>query len=127
MAAACEVGIANCYPMVHKLNISLFVLPLSRMKILYITIKTKNRLILLKLYSYNTYSVYLSISFSDCRKVLEVGVVTWSLATAIIPVVAGFMPGLVLSRILVNYLRKVFSGLLVQNLLYLLCLCIHRM
>ncbi|PWZ13267.1 putative anion transporter 6, chloroplastic [Zea mays] len=36
------------------------------------------------------------------RKVLEVGVVTWSLATAIIPVVAGFMPGLVLSRILVG-------------------------
>ncbi|TKW34580.1 hypothetical protein SEVIR_2G314900v4 [Setaria viridis] len=36
------------------------------------------------------------------RKVLEVGVVTWSLATATIPVVAGFMPGLVLSRILVG-------------------------
>ncbi|OQU89919.1 hypothetical protein SORBI_3002G293500 [Sorghum bicolor] len=36
------------------------------------------------------------------RKVLEVGVVTWSLATAIVPVVAGFMPGLVLSRILVG-------------------------
>ncbi|XP_034579442.1 probable anion transporter 5, chloroplastic isoform X3 [Setaria viridis] len=35
-------------------------------------------------------------------KVLEVGVVTWSLATATIPVVAGFMPGLVLSRILVG-------------------------
>ncbi|XP_025799297.1 probable anion transporter 6, chloroplastic isoform X1 [Panicum hallii] len=36
------------------------------------------------------------------RKVLEVGVVIWSLATALIPVVAGFMPGLVLSRILVG-------------------------
>ncbi|KAJ1290759.1 hypothetical protein BS78_02G269400 [Paspalum vaginatum] len=36
------------------------------------------------------------------RKVLGVGVVTWSLATAIIPAVAGFMPGLVLSRILVG-------------------------
>ncbi|CAL5072888.1 unnamed protein product [Urochloa decumbens] len=36
------------------------------------------------------------------RKVLEVGVLTWSLATAIIPAVAGFMPGLVLSRILVG-------------------------
>ncbi|RLN33750.1 putative anion transporter 5, chloroplastic isoform X1 [Panicum miliaceum] len=36
------------------------------------------------------------------RKVLAVGVVTWSLATALIPVVAGFMPGLVLSRILVG-------------------------
>ncbi|CAN6198876.1 unnamed protein product [Urochloa humidicola] len=36
------------------------------------------------------------------RKVLEAGVVTWSLATAIIPAVAGFMPGLVLSRILVG-------------------------
>uniref|UniRef100_A0A0E0M4E2 Major facilitator superfamily (MFS) profile domain-containing protein n=1 Tax=Oryza punctata TaxID=4537 RepID=A0A0E0M4E2_ORYPU len=35
------------------------------------------------------------------RRVLEVGVVAWSLATAIIPAVAGFMPGLVLSRILV--------------------------
>jgi len=43
MASAYEVGIANCYCMVHKLNISLFVLPLSRMKILYITITTKNR------------------------------------------------------------------------------------
>ncbi|XP_015696493.1 probable anion transporter 5, chloroplastic isoform X2 [Oryza brachyantha] len=36
------------------------------------------------------------------RRVLEVGVVVWSLATAIIPAVAGFMPGLVLSRILVG-------------------------
>nr|CAB3457840.1 unnamed protein product [Digitaria exilis] len=36
------------------------------------------------------------------RKVLEIGVVVWSLATAIIPAVAGFMPGLVLSRILVG-------------------------
>ncbi|KAL6655058.1 hypothetical protein ACP70R_005884 [Stipagrostis hirtigluma subsp. patula] len=34
------------------------------------------------------------------RKVLEVGVVVWSLATAIVPGVAGFMPGLVLSRVL---------------------------
>ncbi|KAF2917474.1 hypothetical protein DAI22_09g194700 [Oryza sativa Japonica Group] len=36
------------------------------------------------------------------RRVLEIGVVAWSLATAIIPAVAGFMPGLVLSRILVG-------------------------
>ncbi|KAL6601587.1 hypothetical protein ACP70R_044807 [Stipagrostis hirtigluma subsp. patula] len=36
------------------------------------------------------------------RKVLEVGVVVWSLATAIVPGVAGFMPGLVLSRVLRN-------------------------
>jgi hypothetical protein len=31
-----------------------------------------------------------------------VGVFAWSLATAVVPVGAGFMPGLVLSRILVN-------------------------
>ncbi|KAG8057714.1 hypothetical protein GUJ93_ZPchr0002g23570 [Zizania palustris] len=36
------------------------------------------------------------------RRVLEVGVVVWSLATAIIPTVAGFMPWLVFSRILVG-------------------------
>ncbi|KAH6819174.1 phosphate transporter 4 [Perilla frutescens var. frutescens] len=36
------------------------------------------------------------------RKVLEVGVLVWSLATALVPIVAGFMPGLVFSRILVG-------------------------
>ncbi|CAK9153172.1 unnamed protein product [Ilex paraguariensis] len=36
------------------------------------------------------------------RKVLEFGVLVWSLATALVPMVAGFMPGLVLSRILVG-------------------------
>ncbi|KAL0427242.1 UNVERIFIED_CONTAM: putative anion transporter 6, chloroplastic [Sesamum latifolium] len=36
------------------------------------------------------------------RKVLEVGVLVWSLATAMVPVVAGFMPGLIFSRILVG-------------------------
>ncbi|XP_059637862.1 probable anion transporter 6, chloroplastic [Cornus florida] len=36
------------------------------------------------------------------RKVLQIGVLTWSLATALVPSVAGFMPGLVLSRILVG-------------------------
>ncbi|THG02329.1 hypothetical protein TEA_021171 [Camellia sinensis var. sinensis] len=37
------------------------------------------------------------------RKVLEIGVLIWSLATALVPVLAGFMPGLVLSRILCLY------------------------
>ncbi|KAK8581679.1 hypothetical protein V6N13_144691 [Hibiscus sabdariffa] len=36
------------------------------------------------------------------RKVLEIGVLAWSLATALVPVLAGFMPGLLLSRILVG-------------------------
>ncbi|XP_052199349.1 probable anion transporter 6, chloroplastic [Diospyros lotus] len=36
------------------------------------------------------------------RKVLEIGVLTWSLATALVPVLAGFLPGLILSRILVG-------------------------
>ncbi|KAJ8767845.1 hypothetical protein K2173_020785 [Erythroxylum novogranatense] len=36
------------------------------------------------------------------RKVLEMGVLTWSLATAIVPFLAGFMPGLILTRILVG-------------------------
>ncbi|OAY46999.1 probable anion transporter 6, chloroplastic isoform X1 [Manihot esculenta] len=36
------------------------------------------------------------------RKVLEIGVLTWSLATALLPSLAGFMPGLVLSRVLVG-------------------------
>lgn len=36
------------------------------------------------------------------RKVLEVGVLVWSLATALVPVLAGFMPGLIFSRILVG-------------------------
>uniref|UniRef100_A0A5B7BPL6 Major facilitator superfamily (MFS) profile domain-containing protein n=1 Tax=Davidia involucrata TaxID=16924 RepID=A0A5B7BPL6_DAVIN len=35
-------------------------------------------------------------------KVLEIGVLTWSLGTALVPSLAGFMPGLVLSRILVG-------------------------
>ncbi|CAA0819939.1 Probable anion transporter 6- chloroplastic [Striga hermonthica] len=35
-------------------------------------------------------------------KVLEVGVLAWSLATALVPIVAGFMPGLIFSRILVG-------------------------
>ncbi|KAI7998906.1 hypothetical protein LOK49_LG10G01412 [Camellia lanceoleosa] len=37
------------------------------------------------------------------RKVLEIGVLIWSLATALVPVLAGFMPGLVLSRILASF------------------------
>ncbi|CAN6251231.1 unnamed protein product [Urochloa humidicola] len=36
------------------------------------------------------------------RKVLVAGIVAWSLATSVIPFVAGFLPGLVLSRILVG-------------------------
>ncbi|XP_057767949.1 probable anion transporter 6, chloroplastic isoform X2 [Salvia miltiorrhiza] len=36
------------------------------------------------------------------RRILEVGVLVWSLATAMVPLLAGFMPGLVLSRILVG-------------------------
>ncbi|XP_071908626.1 probable anion transporter 6, chloroplastic [Coffea arabica] len=36
------------------------------------------------------------------RKVLEVGVLAWSLATALVPFLAGYMPGLVASRILVG-------------------------
>ncbi|XP_042485675.1 probable anion transporter 6, chloroplastic isoform X2 [Macadamia integrifolia] len=36
------------------------------------------------------------------RQVLEFGVFSWSLATMLVPSVAGFMPGLVLSRILVG-------------------------
>ncbi|XP_043720466.1 probable anion transporter 6, chloroplastic isoform X2 [Telopea speciosissima] len=36
------------------------------------------------------------------RQVLEIGVFSWSLATMLVPSVAGFMPGLVLSRILVG-------------------------
>ncbi|KAI3814647.1 hypothetical protein L1987_14290 [Smallanthus sonchifolius] len=36
------------------------------------------------------------------RVILQFGVLGWSLATALVPLVAGFMPGLVLSRILVG-------------------------
>ncbi|XP_039043135.1 probable anion transporter 6, chloroplastic isoform X2 [Hibiscus syriacus] len=36
------------------------------------------------------------------RKVLKIGVLAWSLSTALVPVLAGFMPGLLLSRILVG-------------------------
>ncbi|MED6146589.1 putative anion transporter 6, chloroplastic [Stylosanthes scabra] len=36
------------------------------------------------------------------RKVLEVGVLVWSVATAFVPLVSGYMPGLLLSRILVG-------------------------
>ncbi|XP_011078539.1 probable anion transporter 6, chloroplastic [Sesamum indicum] len=36
------------------------------------------------------------------RKVLEIGVLVWSLATALVPLLAGFMPGLIFSRILVG-------------------------
>ncbi|XP_058757928.1 probable anion transporter 6, chloroplastic isoform X1 [Vicia villosa] len=36
------------------------------------------------------------------RKVLEVGVLVWSLATALVPFLAGYLPGLLLTRILVG-------------------------
>ncbi|GMH04578.1 hypothetical protein Nepgr_006418 [Nepenthes gracilis] len=36
------------------------------------------------------------------RQILAIGVLTWSLATALVPILAGSMPGLVLSRILVG-------------------------
>nr|GMC58629.1 pentatricopeptide repeat-containing protein At5g66520-like [Ipomoea batatas] len=36
------------------------------------------------------------------RKVLEVGVLVWSLATALVPILSGFMPALIFSRILVG-------------------------
>lgn len=36
------------------------------------------------------------------RKVLAIGVLTWSLATALVPFLAGYMPGLIFSRILVG-------------------------
>ncbi|KAG0461700.1 hypothetical protein HPP92_021678 [Vanilla planifolia] len=36
------------------------------------------------------------------RKVLEVGVMSWSLATMLVPLVAGFFAGIVISRILVG-------------------------
>ncbi|XP_028760765.1 probable anion transporter 6, chloroplastic isoform X1 [Neltuma alba] len=36
------------------------------------------------------------------RKVLKIGVLTWSIATALVPVLAGYMPGLIFSRILVG-------------------------
>ncbi|KAK8491184.1 hypothetical protein V6N11_037947 [Hibiscus sabdariffa] len=36
------------------------------------------------------------------RKVLEIGVLAWSLATALVPVLAGLLPGLLLSRVLVG-------------------------
>uniref|UniRef100_A0A7N0U548 Major facilitator superfamily (MFS) profile domain-containing protein n=1 Tax=Kalanchoe fedtschenkoi TaxID=63787 RepID=A0A7N0U548_KALFE len=44
---------------------------------------------------------WLAKSFGG-RKVLEIGVLVWSLATACVPFLAGYMPGLVLSRILVG-------------------------
>jgi hypothetical protein len=40
--------------------------------------------------------------------VLKVGVLAWPLAV-VVPVVAGFMPGLVLSRILVNSTHRKLS------------------
>ncbi|KAF9662832.1 hypothetical protein SADUNF_Sadunf18G0095200 [Salix dunnii] len=36
------------------------------------------------------------------RKVLQIGVLTWSVATALLPLLAGYMPGFVLSRVLVG-------------------------
>ncbi|XP_041007416.1 probable anion transporter 6, chloroplastic [Juglans microcarpa x Juglans regia] len=36
------------------------------------------------------------------RKVLKFGVLTWSVATALVPMLAGLLPGLILSRILVG-------------------------
>ena len=48
------------------------------------------------------------LSFFWFRKVLEIGVLTWSLATALVPLLAGFMPGLILSRILVCKFLQIF-------------------
>ncbi|CAH9070338.1 unnamed protein product [Cuscuta epithymum] len=36
------------------------------------------------------------------RKILEVGVLTWSVATALVPTLSGFMPALIFSRIMVG-------------------------
>ncbi|KAJ0817320.1 putative major facilitator superfamily domain-containing protein [Helianthus annuus] len=41
-------------------------------------------------------------SHQEFEQILQFGVLVWSLATALVPLVAGFMPGLVLSRILVG-------------------------
>ncbi|KAK6945179.1 Major facilitator superfamily, partial [Dillenia turbinata] len=61
------------------------------------------------------------------RKVLEVGVLTWSFATALVPFLAGYMPGLVFARILVGIGEErsravafVFGGLSVGSVTGLL-------
>lgn len=63
------------------------------------------------------------------RKVLRIGVLTWSIATAFVPILAGYMPGLVLSRILVSrfpselFLSSPFKDLLrLLHLLHIKCL-----
>ncbi|KAJ6435755.1 hypothetical protein OIU84_000886 [Salix udensis] len=38
----------------------------------------------------------------NLQKVLQIGVLTWSVATALLPLLAGYMPGFVLSRVLVG-------------------------
>lgn len=53
-----------------------------------------------------------------CRRVLEIGVLTWSLATALVPSLAGFMPGLILSRILVC-LSRILLCLVIQSNLFI--------
>lgn len=58
--------------------------------------------------------MYTCSSSCWCRKVLEIGVLTWSLATALVPAVAGYMPGLILSRILVC-LSRILLHLVIQS------------
>ncbi|KAJ6731841.1 SOLUTE CARRIER FAMILY 17 [Salix purpurea] len=41
-------------------------------------------------------------SLTLVKKVLQIGVLTWSVATALLPLLAGYMPGFVLSRVLVG-------------------------
>ncbi|KAL0915276.1 hypothetical protein M5K25_015681 [Dendrobium thyrsiflorum] len=52
------------------------------------------------------------------RKVLEVGVLSWSLATILVPNSAGFMPGLVLSRILIYSITRTLQSS---------CICFWRL
>lgn len=59
-----------------------------------------SELALIFLFSCRVYDVTpLSFFF---RTVLEVGVLIWSVATALVPFLAGYMPGLLLSRVLVS-------------------------
>ncbi|XLT92796.1 hypothetical protein HN873_014458 [Arachis hypogaea] len=62
------------------------------------------------------------------RKILEFGVLVWSMATAFVPLVVGYMSGLLLSRILVSNFLYFFLYFVLINtyfMIYYPCSCFY--
>lgn len=75
---------------------------------------THSELALIFQFSFQDYDVTL-LSFYF-RTVLEVGVLIWSVATALVPFLGGYMPGLLLTRVLVsNFLLALLPSCILSS------------